>query len=99
MNGLIALLINKKPLFFIKMEQHNTPAIAAKRFFTRNPKPLSISRSTPSLPDLVNHGIASATASLSKRQLVDLSTSMRRGTSQQATQVSIKLPEQPKKET
>ncbi|KAI9362766.1 hypothetical protein BD770DRAFT_309423, partial [Pilaira anomala] len=60
---------------------------------------LSTSRSTTSLPDLVNYAITSATASLSKRQVVDLSTTMRRGHSQQATQVSVKISEQPKKQT
>jgi hypothetical protein len=76
-----------------------SPAIAAKRFFARNPKTLSTSRSTPSLPDLVNYAITSATASLSKRQVVDLSTTMRRGHSQQAAQVCTKSSEQPKKQT
>lgn len=79
------------------MEQDNT-SIAAKRFLARNQKTLSTSRSTTSLPDLVNHAITSATASLSKRQVANLSTSMRRGHSQQ-TQVSAKISEQPKKQT
>ncbi|GAA5808267.1 hypothetical protein MFLAVUS_001655 [Mucor flavus] len=79
------------------MEQDNT-SIAAKRFLARNQKTLSTSRSTTSLPDLVNHAITSATASLSKRQVANLSTSMRRGHSQQ-TQVSAKILEQPKKQT
>lgn len=83
-----------------KERNNHTPSIAAKRFLARNqPKPLSTSRSTTSLPDLVNYAITSATASLSKRQVVDLSTTMRRGHSQQTTQVSVKISEQPKKQT
>ncbi|KAI7888744.1 uncharacterized protein EV154DRAFT_425183 [Mucor mucedo] len=70
-----------------------TTSAAAKRFFNKNSIPLSTSRSTPTLNDLVH-------VPLIKRKVVDLSTSMRRGSSQQATQVSsIQPPEQPKKET
>jgi hypothetical protein len=82
-----------------KLKMRTSPAIAAQRFLAKNQKTLSTSRSTPSLPDLVNYAITSATASLSKRQVVDLSTTMRRGHSQQNTLVSVKLSEQPKKQT
>lgn len=78
------------------MEERNIPAIATKRFFGKNTIHLSTSRSTPTLNDLVHHDIPSTR--LLKRQVVDLSTSMRRGSSQQATHVSLILPEQPKKE-
>lgn len=87
----------------LEKEQHKkftSPALVAQRFLAKNQKTLSTSRSTPSLPDLVNYAITSATASLaSKKQVVDFSTAMRRGYSQQATQVSAKLSEQPKNQT
>jgi hypothetical protein len=69
----------------------------AKRLLEKNTNTtLSTSRSTPSLPNLVNYAISSATASLSKRQVADMSTSMRRGHSDYN---SINKPnEQPKKQ-
>jgi carbonic anhydrase len=79
------------------------PSIAAdpiaRRFLAKNAQTmtLSTSRSTPSLPNLVNYAISSATATLSKRQLADLSTTMRRGRSQQDAMGAVKVTEQPKK--
>lgn len=73
--------------------EEERPTTTAKRLFNKKSIPLSTSRSTPTLNDLVH-------VPLSKRKVVDLSISMRRGSSQQATQVSsIQPPEQPKKET
>lgn len=57
---------------------------------------LSASRSTPSLPNLVNYAISSATASLSKTQVANMSTSMRRGYSDYNS--INKSTEQPKKQ-
>lgn len=61
-------------------EKKYAPPTFAKRLLERNASTtLSTSRSTPSLPNLVNYAISSATASLSKRHVADMSTSMRRG--------------------
>ncbi|KAL9546342.1 hypothetical protein PS6_007719 [Mucor atramentarius] len=61
-------------------EKKYAPPTFAKRLLEINASTaLSTSRSTPSLPNLVNYAISSATASLSKRQVADMSTSMRRG--------------------
>ncbi|KAG1122229.1 hypothetical protein G6F42_011676 [Rhizopus arrhizus] len=61
-------------------EKKYAPPTFAKRLLERNAgTTISTSRSTPSLPNLVNYAISSATASLSKRHVADMSTSMRRG--------------------
>jgi carbonic anhydrase len=71
----------------------------ARRFLAKNAQSMTLatSRSTPSLPNLVNYAISSATATLSKKQMTDLSTTMRRGRSQQESVDTVKMTEQPKK--
>lgn len=75
------------------------PDFIARRFLAKNAQTMSMStsRSTSSLPNLVNYAITSATASLSKRQMVDMSSTMRRGRSQQDNMDAVKVTEQPKK--
>ncbi|KAI8645176.1 PIG-P-domain-containing protein [Parasitella parasitica] len=66
-----------------KLDKNHVPTTLAKRFIEKSANTnLSTSRSTSSLPNLVNYAILSATASLSRRQIADMSTSMRRGYSE-----------------
>ncbi|CEP10069.1 hypothetical protein [Parasitella parasitica] len=65
------------------LDKKHVPTTLTKRFLEKNAgASLSTSRSTPSLPNLVNYAILSATASLSRRQTAGMSTSMRRGYSE-----------------
>ncbi|KAK4517799.1 uncharacterized protein ATC70_001144 [Mucor velutinosus] len=78
-------------------EKKYAPPTFARRLLERNASTtLSTSRSTPSLPNLVNYAISSATATLSKRQVADMSTSMRRGHSDYNS--VNRITEQPKKQ-
>lgn len=72
-------------------ERKGYSTIAGKLFFARNSKVLSSSRSTTSLPDLVNEATT-------KRQVLNLSTAMRRGHSHQATEVTTNVNEIPRKQ-
>lgn len=83
----------------LKDSKVSSSTVAAKLFFARNPKTLSTSRSTPSLPDLVSNVNKTTTNSLSKKQVSDLSTSMRRGHSHQTAEIVTKFMELPKKQT
>lgn len=68
---------------------HST--LAGKLFFARNSKALSTSKSTTSLPDLANEAVT-------RRQVLNLSTAMRRGHSHQANEATSELNEMPKKQ-
>lgn len=68
---------------------HST--LAGKLFFARNSKALSTSKSTTSLPDLANEAVT-------RRQVLNLSTAMRRGHSHQANEATSELNEMPRKQ-